>query len=95
VPNRIRREFELKDCHRDCADCHLDKDFKNSGGDNNLSSSNGNSKDKEKNPKPGEKKLPNKHSTNQQSKSSFVDNGGGWIIGVIALTLFTMGGIIL
>ncbi|CAI2197491.1 5985_t:CDS:1, partial [Funneliformis geosporum] len=32
VPSGIRQEFELKDCHRDCQDCRLDRDFHNSTG---------------------------------------------------------------
>jgi hypothetical protein len=37
VPSGIRQEFELKACHHDCPDCHLDKDFKNSSENNDLS----------------------------------------------------------
>jgi hypothetical protein len=37
VPSGIRQEFELKACHQDCSDCYLDKDFKNSSENNDLS----------------------------------------------------------
>ncbi|CAJ0851486.1 778_t:CDS:2 [Entrophospora sp. SA101] len=37
VPSGIRKEFELKACHHDCSDCHLDKDFQKSSDNNNLS----------------------------------------------------------
>jgi hypothetical protein len=36
VPSGIRQEFELKACHQDCSDCHLDKDFQKSSDNNNL-----------------------------------------------------------
>jgi hypothetical protein len=39
VPSGIVQEFELKDCHHDCQDCHLEQDFKNSSRDDNLSCS--------------------------------------------------------
>jgi len=37
VPSGIRQEFELKACHQDCSDCHLEKDFQKSSDNNNLS----------------------------------------------------------
>jgi len=43
APRGIVQEFELRGCHQDCSDCHLEKDFKNSNSNNNLScSSHGN-----------------------------------------------------
>ena len=36
MPQGIVYEFELKDCHHDCQNCHLEQDFKNSGGNNNF-----------------------------------------------------------
>jgi hypothetical protein len=93
VPSGIRQEFELKNAHHDCQDCHLDKDFNNStGNDNNLSCSshgnnshNDNSERKERNDQSREN-LPE-----QENKSTLGGDHSGLIIGgIITASLISL-----
>jgi len=89
VPSGIRQEFELKDCHRDCSDCHLDQDFKNSSGNNNLSCSQDENNPKTDNTGKGEKDFKNQQNQGYNSaKNSSGNNSVGVVIGGVAAVSF-------
>jgi len=88
VPRGIIYEFELKDCHRGCQDCHLDKDFQNSGCNNNLSvpSSNDNNSQNDNSDKNEPNRLSQESSENQNGKNTPGGGYSGLIIGGIIVT---------
>src|SRR5581483_3548928 len=92
-PRGIVQEFELKDCHRDCQNCHLEKDFKNSSSNNNLScSSHGNNSHNDNSE--GKGTQPNQQSQEnlwQENKSTFGEDHSGLIIGgVVVASLISL-----
>ena len=88
MPSGIRQEFELKDCHRDCQDCYLDRDFQSSGRNNDLScsplseDSQNDSSDKKGNDSSSQEISKNRNGTNTPGGKLY----SGLIIGGIVIT---------
>jgi hypothetical protein len=88
VPRGIVQEFELKDCHRDCQNCHLEKDFKNSSSNDNLScSSHGNNSHNDNSEGKG-RNDQSQENLKQGNKNKLGNDHSGLIIGGIVIASF-------
>ena len=86
APRGIVQEFELRGCHQDCSDCHLEKDFKNSSSNNNLScSSRGNNS---YNDNSEEKEHDQQSQEDLRQANKLGNDYSGLIIGGIVITSF-------
>jgi len=91
VPYGIVYEFELKDCHRGCQDCHLDKDFQNSSRNNNLSAASNDNNEENKVDKGSGKDKNNSENRQSQNYNSVEKNPsgnnstGGLVIGGVVI----------
>jgi len=88
APRGIVQEFELRGCHQDCSDCHLEKDFKNSSNNNNLSCSSRGNNSYNDNSEEKEHDQQSQENLRQANKNKLGNDYSGLIISGIVITSF-------